>query len=39
MKLFIRDRENIESGKEIGKEIGDLSKTIHLIRHNKSKFT
>lgn len=39
MKLFIRDRENIEIGKKIGKEIGDLSKTIYLIRHNRSKFS
>ena len=35
MKLLIRDRENIE----IGKELGNLSKTIHLIRHNRSKFS
>ena len=38
MKLFIRDRENIELGKEIGekigKEIGKLSVCIRMLKRN-----
>ena len=39
MKLFIRDRENIELGKEIGekigKEIGELSVGIRMLKRNE----
>lgn len=51
MKLIIRDRENIEIGKEIGekigkeigekrgKEIGELSAGIRLIKNNHNQFS
>ena len=51
MKLLIRDRENIELGKEIGekigkeigekrgKEIGELSAGIRLIKNNHDQFS
>ena len=39
MNLFIRDRENIELGKEIGekigKEIGELSVGIRMLKRNE----
>ena len=35
MKLFIRDCENIELGKEIGKEIGELSVGIRMLKRNE----
>ena len=34
MKLFIRDRENIEFGKKIGEEIGKLSVCIRILKRN-----
>ena len=39
MKLLIRDQENIEIGKELGKELGELSTGIRQVKNNMEQFS
>ena len=39
MKLLIRDQENIELGKEVGKELGELSTCVRQVRTNMEQFS
>ena len=39
MKLLIRDQENIELGKEVGKELGELSTCVRQVKTNMEQFS
>ena len=39
MKLLIRDQENIELGKEVGKELGELSTCVRQVKNNMEQFS
>ena len=39
MKLLIRDQENIELGKEVGKELGELSTCVRQVKNNLERFS
>ena len=39
MKLLIRDQENIELGKEVAKELGELSTCVRQVKTNMEQFS